>query len=94
VPDERFAAFWALVDDALAPDGRVFFADDGHREPEELIEGHGSSTIRRRLDDGTAFRIVKTPLVAAELEARLRGLGWDIAVTQTSGPFFWGAGGR
>ena len=94
VPDERFDAFWTLVADALAPGGRVFFADDGHREPDELIEGEESSTIRRRLDDGTAFRIVKTPLTAAALEARLRGLGWDIAVTQTSGPFFWGAGGR
>ena len=94
VPRERFAAFWALVEDCLAPGGRVFFADDGHREPGELIEGEESSTIRRRLNDGTAFRIVKTPLAAAELEARLRRLGWDIAVTPTSGPFFWGAGGR
>jgi demethylmenaquinone methyltransferase/2-methoxy-6-polyprenyl-1,4-benzoquinol methylase len=94
VPEEGFAAFWALVDEALAPRGRVFFADDGHREPGELIEGEESSTIRRRLNDGTAFRIVKTPLAAAELEARLRRLGWDIAVTPTSGPFFWGAGGR
>jgi hypothetical protein len=28
------------------------------------------------------------------LERRLAQLGWDIAVTQTSGPFFWGAGAR
>jgi demethylmenaquinone methyltransferase/2-methoxy-6-polyprenyl-1,4-benzoquinol methylase len=30
VPDDRFAAFWRLVDQALAPDGRVFFVDNAH----------------------------------------------------------------
>ena len=39
VPLERFESFWSLVDGALAPTGRVFFADDGYRTPDELIEG-------------------------------------------------------
>jgi SAM-dependent methyltransferase len=94
VPIERFDSFWSLVADALAPSGRVFFADDGYRTPDELIEGESASTILRRLDDGTAHRIVKVPHEPAELERRLQRLGWDIAVTQTSGPFFWGAGAR
>jgi len=47
VPLERFAAFWSLVADCLEPGGRVLFADDGRRTPEELIEGEASSTIRR-----------------------------------------------
>ncbi|TVZ05384.1 class I SAM-dependent methyltransferase [Trebonia kvetii] len=29
-----------------------------------------------------------------ELERRLRELGWDITVTPTAGPFYWGAGTR
>ena len=94
VPLERFEAFWALVGDCLAPGGRVFFVDDGYRTPDELIEGESSSTIRRRLNDGSPYRAVKVPHEPVELERRLARLGWRIAVTRTSGPFFWGAGSR
>jgi demethylmenaquinone methyltransferase/2-methoxy-6-polyprenyl-1,4-benzoquinol methylase len=94
VPLERFGAFWSLVADCLAPGGRVFFADDGYRTPDELIEGESSSTIRRRLTDGTPYRAVKVTHDPAELEERLARLGWSIAVTRTSGPFYWGAGRR
>lgn len=94
VPLERFEAFWSTIADCLEPSGRVFFVDDAYRTPEELIEGAASSTIRRRLNDGTAFRAVKVPHSAPELEHRLAQLGWRIRVTQTAGPFYWGAGGR
>ena len=94
VPLERFESFWSLVDDALAPTGRVFFADDGYRTPDELIEGESSSTIQRRLTDGTPHRAVKVPHAPAELEQRLAALGWRITVNQTSGPFYWGEGTR
>ena len=94
VPPERFDGFWELVGRCLAPGGRVFFADDGLRTPAELVEGPGSVTIERRLLDGTAHRAVKVPLAPAPLEAALRARGWAIAVTATTGPFFWGAGGR
>lgn len=94
VPLERFAQFWALVDDCLAPGGRVFFADDSYRTPDELVEGAASSTIRRRLSDGTAYRAIKVPHTPDELENRLTELGWDITVCATAGPFYWGAGGR
>jgi len=62
---DRFGAFWERVASALAPGGRVFFADDAYRTPDELIEGAESSTIRRRLRDGTEFRAVKVPHRAA-----------------------------
>lgn len=94
VPPGRFEPFWAMVADCLREGGRVFFADDAYRTPEELIEGPSSSTIRRRLDDGTPYRIVKVPHQPADLQQRLRRLGWHITVTATSGPFYWGAGGR
>jgi trans-aconitate methyltransferase len=94
VPLERFESFWSLVDAALEPDGRVFFADDGYRTPDELIEGESSSTIQRRLTDGTPHRAVKVPHDPRELEDRLAALGWRITVTRTSGPFYWGAGSR
>jgi SAM-dependent methyltransferase len=93
VPAERFKSFWGVVAAALAPGGRVFFADDAYRTPDELIEGPASSTIQRRTPDGTAYRIVKVPHEPADLERRLRELGWDVTVMPTAGPFFWGAGG-
>jgi SAM-dependent methyltransferase len=92
VPAERFESFWGVVAAALTPGGRVFFADDAYRTPDELIEGPASSTIQRRTPDGTAYRIVKVPHEPADLERRLRGLGWDVTVVPTGGPFFWGAG--
>jgi 2-polyprenyl-3-methyl-5-hydroxy-6-metoxy-1,4-benzoquinol methylase len=92
VPLERFASFWALVADCLRPGGRVFFVDDGYRTPDELVEGESSSTVLRRLNDGTAHRAVKVPHRAEELEARLARVGWRVKVTPTAGPFYWGAG--
>jgi len=94
VPLERFDSFWALVADCLAPSGRVFFADDAYRTPDELMEGPDSTTIRRRLEDGTGFRAVKVPHTPSGLESRLTELGWEIEVRATSGPFYWGAGAR
>ena len=92
VPLDRFDAFWSFVADCLLPSGRVFFIDDAYRTRDELIEGESSSTIRRRLNDGTAYRAVKVPHRPADLEDRLRRLGWDVTVTATSGPFYWGYG--
>jgi SAM-dependent methyltransferase len=94
VPAERFESFWSLVADCLKPGGRVFIADDAYRTPDELIEGASSSTIRRRLPDGTAFRLVKVPHQPEDLERQLLRLGWHIKVTSTAGPFYWGAGKR
>jgi SAM-dependent methyltransferase len=92
VPAERFESFWSLVADCLAPAGRVFFADDAYRTPDELIEGPSSSTIRRQVPDGTAYQLVKMPHRPADLERQLRQLGWDIKVNSTAGPLFWGSG--
>jgi demethylmenaquinone methyltransferase/2-methoxy-6-polyprenyl-1,4-benzoquinol methylase len=57
---------------------------------EELIEGERSATIRRRLTDGTAYRIVKVPHRPADLERQLERIGSCIKVHPTSGPFLWG----
>lgn len=94
VPAERFRTFWSLVADCLKPDGRVFFADDAYRTPDELIEGPSSAIIRRQVRDGTSYRLVKVPHQPAELEKDLRELGWNIRVIPTAGPFYWGAGSR
>jgi demethylmenaquinone methyltransferase/2-methoxy-6-polyprenyl-1,4-benzoquinol methylase len=94
VPLERFEDFWAMVDRALKPEGRVAFVDDAFRTPDELIEGEDSSTVQRRLTDGTAFRAVKVPHTAESLQRRIEDLGWDVKVRRLEGPFFWGEGHR
>jgi len=91
VPEGRFAAFWELVARALKPGGRVVFVDDAFRTADELVHGEDSDRIRRRLNDGSEFEIVKVPHEPAALERRLRALGWDIRVS-TAGPFYWGEG--
>lgn len=88
VPEDRFESFWSLVDEALERDGTVFFFDDNHRTDAELAEGPNSPIVQRRLNDGTAFRVVKIPYQPAELEHRMRALSWDITVRGTSGPFY------
>ena len=87
VPLERFASSWEFVADCLKPGGRVFFVDDGYRTPDELIEGEASSTILRRLNDGTTYRTVKVPQEPTRPEERLATMGWRVKVTPTSGPF-------
>ena len=94
VPLDRFEAFWATIADCLAPSGRVMFVDDAYRTPEELIEGEESSTVLRRLKDGTPHRAVKVPHRPDDLERRLRDLGWRATVRSTSGPFYWGEAAR
>jgi SAM-dependent methyltransferase len=94
VPLELFARFWTLVDDCLVPGGRVLFVDDAFRTPEELVEGPASSTIRRRLSDGSTHRAVKVPHAPDTLRRRLEALGWRMEVSTVQGQFFWGAGGR
>jgi hypothetical protein len=71
-----------------------FFADDAYRTPDELVAGPSSSIIRRRLNDGSSYQLVKVPHRPSDLQDRLRRLGWDITVTATAGPFYWGAGHR
>ena len=78
MPLDRFDAFWFLVAGCLRPSGRVFFMDDSYRTQDELIEGESSSTIRRRLHDGTAYRAVRSRDRPADLEDRLRRLGWNV----------------
>lgn len=94
VPRDRFEEFWSLVDDSLGPAGRVFFVDDADRTAQELIEGESSTTIQRRLDDGTAHRLVKVPYRPTELTEQLDSLGWHVTIRETSGRFYWGEGSR
>ena len=81
VPASRFAEFWQLLERLIIPNGRVLFID-------EHVDEHGKETylagrdevIERRLNDGSTFRVIKNFVDPAELELRLRRLGWDCAI--------------
>jgi demethylmenaquinone methyltransferase/2-methoxy-6-polyprenyl-1,4-benzoquinol methylase len=105
VPAARWGRFWALVDQALAPGGRVWFCDNAH--PDHAAE-HGPKPYRdrvdrpelagerreRRLQDGRAFQIVKRYWHPVELERELAAIGWQAEVRNTAWAFIKGSATR
>jgi demethylmenaquinone methyltransferase/2-methoxy-6-polyprenyl-1,4-benzoquinol methylase len=90
VPHGHFDPFWATVQKALKPNGRVFFVDSlpeqtsTARDHDQLDK---SGEVRRRLNDGREFSIVKVFYEPDLLERRLADLGWEGWV-RSSGQFF------
>jgi SAM-dependent methyltransferase len=90
VPPGQFDAFWGSVRTALKPGGRAFFVDS-LLEQSSTARDHGlldqSGVVRRRLNDGREFDIVKVFYDPAALEHRLLQRGWNGSV-RTTGTFF------
>ena len=90
MPETRFASFWQAVGQLLSPGGRVFFVDS-LLEPESAAVDHDplttSGVVRRKLNDGRLFDIVKVFHQPADLEQRMRDLGWT-GWARSSGRFF------
>jgi SAM-dependent methyltransferase len=94
VPATRFERFWDIVASCLAPDGRVFFMDEGPTFLwREDFEDEETGLVRRRLENGSEHRAIKVLWDVEELEARLRDLGWEVECRST-GVFYWGQGRR
>jgi 2-polyprenyl-3-methyl-5-hydroxy-6-metoxy-1,4-benzoquinol methylase len=93
VPQEQFDAFWAKVSASLRPHGRVFFVDSA-LEQTSTARDHGpldeSGMVRRRLNDGREFRIVKMFYEPRLLERRLSDRGWTGWVRSSGKFFFYG----
>ena len=94
VPPECFDAFWASVRLALKPNGRVFFVDSlleqtSTARDHEQVDNSG--TVRRRLNDGREFSIVKVFYEPALLEQRLADCGWEGWVRSTGQFFVYGS---
>jgi demethylmenaquinone methyltransferase/2-methoxy-6-polyprenyl-1,4-benzoquinol methylase len=90
VPSSRFDAFWAMLARALRPGGRVFFVDslltqESTARDHEPIDDSG--IVRRKLNDGREFDIVKIFHEPTGLEPRLAALGWR-GYVRSSGQFF------
>ena len=90
IPPARLEAFWATVRKALKPNGQAFFVDS-LLEQSSTARDHAplgrSGVVRRRLNDGREFEIVKVFYEPAALERKLSELGWRGWV-RSSGKFF------
>jgi SAM-dependent methyltransferase len=86
VPTPRFAAFWELLAQSLAPGGRVLFVDEGppRASSEESV---AAGTAKRRLRDGSVHTIVKVFHDPGELTDALGALGWSAEIGLTSEGF-------
>jgi SAM-dependent methyltransferase len=105
VPAARWARFWALVDQALVPGGRVWFCDSAHPD-HAAAHGPDAHRVRgdrpqpagerrqRRLQDGRAFQIVKRYWHPLELEIELAAIGWHAEVRNTPWAFIYGSATR
>lgn len=79
VPDERFADFWALVGQCLAPGGEVIFVDE-HVCKAGKESWLAREVAQRTLADGSTHRVVKNYLEPARVTPRLAALGWEADV--------------
>jgi demethylmenaquinone methyltransferase/2-methoxy-6-polyprenyl-1,4-benzoquinol methylase len=96
VPPDRFDSFWQNVRRALRPGGRFFFIDS-QREATSTAMDHQlpestSTTLRRRLNDGREFEIVKVFYDPDALRERLQQLGWKVEIRHTPTYFLYGFG--
>jgi SAM-dependent methyltransferase len=106
VPVTRWAAFWAMVDRALHPGGRVWFCDNARTDHAAAhgparIAGWGDAarpdgveSSERILRDGRQFTIVKRYWSPPELEADLAALGWSARCANTTWAFLHGSAER
>jgi demethylmenaquinone methyltransferase/2-methoxy-6-polyprenyl-1,4-benzoquinol methylase len=87
---QRFSTFWQIVRRSLKRNGCAFFIDSLF-EQESTARDHPpvnkSGLVRRKLNDGREFRVVKVFYDPSVLEKRLIKDGWQGWV-RSSGKFF------
>lgn len=79
-------------DEALLPGGRAVFVDDGPGQAaaEEVLDGTSVPAVRRRLDDGREYQVVKVFHDTRRLAGELAELGWTVDVRPADGEFIVG----
>jgi SAM-dependent methyltransferase len=92
VPRSRFDVFWRFVMRSLRPRGRVFFIDSLAESTSTAVDHVLDETgeVRRRLNDGREFNIVKLFYEPSALAATLADLGWRPDVRSTGTYFIYG----
>jgi demethylmenaquinone methyltransferase/2-methoxy-6-polyprenyl-1,4-benzoquinol methylase len=96
VPLDRLDGFLAMVSAALKSGGKVFFVDSrpdqtmsatNHKLPEP-----GSQVMKRILNDGRSFDVIKNFFKPEELENHCAQAGLKVKVQETENYFFYGMG--
>ncbi len=89
VPRARFGEFWSLVRDCLAPGGRAFLIDN-REDPQPTspakdpyVEEYLPDLHRRRLADGSEWRVVKVMYEPDELTELIAAEGWSASIDGT-----------
>jgi cyclopropane fatty-acyl-phospholipid synthase-like methyltransferase len=97
VPDERLGGFLGQVRDALAAGGEVFLLDGQRAQTstavDHVLPAEGDQTMRRRLEDGREFTIVKRFRTDEELRGACAANGLDVTVARTK-TYFQAVRGR
>lgn len=89
VPRNRFGEFWSLVRSCLTPEGRVFLVDsrdDPTPSPavtDPVVVEYGPDLHRRRLNDGSEYRVVKVMYEPEELQSLVESEGWRVEMDGT-----------
>ena len=89
VPRSKFADFWSLVRSCLGREGRVFFIDNrddplrGRSVRDPYVLEYGPDLHRRRLSDGSQYRVVSVMYEPDELQSLIDGAGWHGSVEAT-----------
>jgi demethylmenaquinone methyltransferase/2-methoxy-6-polyprenyl-1,4-benzoquinol methylase len=97
VPRGRFSSFWALVASSLTRGGRAFLVDNRttttpapKRADPHAVE-YGRDLHRRRLSDGSEYRVIKVLYEPDQLERALAAEGWQAEIDATRWFIFgWG----
>jgi 2-polyprenyl-3-methyl-5-hydroxy-6-metoxy-1,4-benzoquinol methylase len=96
VPSNLFIPFWNMVRQGLANGGRVFFIDSKYEQTSTAIDhtlaSRQEETMKRRLNNGHEYQIVKIYYEIKDLEKRLGQAGWSVQVAETPRYFFFGQG--
>lgn len=96
VPEQCFEQFWGMVKHGLRAGGRVFFVDSRYETTstarDHLLGDIQTGTVKRRLNNGQEYEIVKIFYEQKQLEERLSRLGWRVKVLETQRYFVFGYG--
>lgn len=98
VPRERVDAFLKTVAKALRPGGKVFFVDSRRNQAstavDHVLEESSAQALKRKLNDGREFEIVKNFYEPGWLVERCATNGLAVTVKTTEQFFVYGYGER
>lgn len=98
VPSTRLENFAHMVAGAVRPGGKIFFVDSKREDTstarEHILPAEDEQVMKRILNDGREFQIVKIFYSPETLANIFREAGFDLDVQETPAYFIYGSGTR